>query len=157
MRNVILLVIMIVVTAALTGCASIIVGTSQDIFITSKPDGATIKINGEVQGKTPMTLKLHRGANQKIVHIERDGYKTHSTILDTYFRPRPMMNLMLLVLAPIGIIIDASTGVAYTYTPSVIDAELLPITGVPSTVGAPPLRKEDQAPAPKTRLDIPSK
>jgi len=42
----------------LSGCASIMHGTHQDLTFQSNPDNATVTVGGRVIGKTPITTSL---------------------------------------------------------------------------------------------------
>jgi len=55
-------------------CATLIIGTSQKIPVTSNPPGATIIVNGFVAGHAPMILKLERKKKIHVIRIESPGY-----------------------------------------------------------------------------------
>ena len=57
----------------LCGCASLVSGPNQHIPITSNPPGATVKINGDVKGTTPLAVDLKRTQYHSI-SIELAGY-----------------------------------------------------------------------------------
>jgi len=76
--------LVVVATVQLTGCATIIDGTKQDIAITSAPSDATVTIQDEhgqtiLSRKTPCTVSLKRGdgffqgADYRVV-VEKEGY-----------------------------------------------------------------------------------
>ena len=50
----------ILITGALSSCATIMHGTSQDIGIQSRPTGATVTVDNQAYGKTPVIAKLSR-------------------------------------------------------------------------------------------------
>lgn len=39
-----------------SGCATLFAGGSEEISVTSDPDGAKVLVNGQNEGKTPMTF-----------------------------------------------------------------------------------------------------
>jgi len=64
----------------LTGCATVISGTSQDITFESSPSGATVWLDGERYGVTPFTATLKKN-KFKSFRVELDGYHTISRSL----------------------------------------------------------------------------
>ncbi|NLN59886.1 MAG: PEGA domain-containing protein [Deltaproteobacteria bacterium] len=111
----------------LSGCATMIRGASQEISIASNPSGASVKINGMPKGSTPVMIMLPRGDNQ-FVRIESPGYEPYEIVLENYFRPYALSNLLLFPFMPVGVIIDKVNRVDYTYTPSSINAVLMPLS-----------------------------
>ena len=70
---------------AMTGCATILSGTSDQISINSNPGGATVEIKtmgGLIlkQGQTPFTAVLTKGKEYNIT-ISLDGYQTETVAL----------------------------------------------------------------------------
>ena len=55
-------------------CATIIRGTSQEIPVTSNPQGAKIIVDGEEIGYAPLILKLKRKKKSHIIRVEKQGY-----------------------------------------------------------------------------------
>src|SRR6056297_542367 len=73
------LVSVLVATAVLlSGCASIIHGTGQDVGFSSSPTNALVTINGVELGRTPLTTELKR-KNNHMVKLELDGYMPYET------------------------------------------------------------------------------
>src|SRR5260221_7059201 len=66
----------------LTGCATIMSGSSQDLSFNSSPDGATVTVGGRIIGKTPITTRLGKESGQTLV-FEKDGYKSITMRLET--------------------------------------------------------------------------
>ena len=66
-----LFIILIIIT---TSCASYVSGNTTKITFKSQPVGAEIKLNGDVIGKTPMTVELNNKVTGSI-SIEKQGYK----------------------------------------------------------------------------------
>src|SRR5258708_40353026 len=58
----------------ITGCATIIHGTRQDIGISTTPTGASVTIDNLESGTTPVFSKLRRKENH-VVRIELPGYQ----------------------------------------------------------------------------------
>ena len=72
----------VVFILTVTGCASIISGTDQQLTFTSEPEGATVIVSGKTFGKTPITIDIDRGENQSLT-FEKEGYKSYTTQLST--------------------------------------------------------------------------
>jgi hypothetical protein len=58
---------------ALTACASLMHGTSQDIGISSSPTGATLSVDNQSTGQTPYIAHLSRKDNH-VVELDLPGY-----------------------------------------------------------------------------------
>jgi hypothetical protein len=69
--------IIIAGVTSITGCASIVSGTDQNLTFNSEPDAATVTVAGKVVGKTPLSVQVKKGKNQSLT-FEKDGYKTHT-------------------------------------------------------------------------------
>ena len=65
-----------------SGCATIVSGTDQEVTFNSEPEGATVSVTGKVLGKTPVTIRLDKEKNQ-ILTFEKEGYKTYTTQMST--------------------------------------------------------------------------
>ncbi|TVP76887.1 MAG: PEGA domain-containing protein [Puniceicoccaceae bacterium] len=70
--------------AGLSGCASLERGVPQEVTILSFPTEASVYINGDAMGITPMQLKLPRKVNHEI-RLEKRGYNSAVK----YFAPVP--------------------------------------------------------------------
>ncbi len=57
----------------LTGCATIINGTTQPIPVTSYPAGAQVDVDGCYVGHTPLTIEVSRKHNH-LVTFSKEGY-----------------------------------------------------------------------------------
>lgn len=68
----VLLTLAILFTAA--GCATVTRKGTQGIPITSSPAGAAVSVDGQVQGTTPLVLRLSRKTRSRVVRIESQGY-----------------------------------------------------------------------------------
>jgi hypothetical protein len=56
------------------GCATITRRRTQRIPVTSSPTGATVSVNGQQQGVTPLEISLARKAKGQVIRIESPGY-----------------------------------------------------------------------------------
>lgn len=119
----------------LTGCATIISGSTQAITIKSVPEAAKLSItnkSGEKihTGETPATVTLKRGAGffqpqHYQVTLEKDGYQTKTVSVSGTLNGWYIGNLIFG--GPLGIlIIDPLTGAMYSLTPSEVTTGLSP-------------------------------
>lgn len=111
----------VLVVVFLTGCATIISGTSQEIGIVSRPSGAKVIINGVFRGTTPMAIKLSRKDTHKI-RLELEGYKPYEVVLVRRINWWVLGNLIFGGL--IGLAVDAISGGIYRLSPDSIDVKL---------------------------------
>jgi uncharacterized protein YceK len=104
-----------------TGCASIVSGTTQPISFNSTPAGATVLVNGADMGKTPVTLQLKRNQNYA-VGINLDGYKPETMDIKRGLNGWVWGNIIFGGL--IGVVIDAASGSMYKLTPDQFTAAM---------------------------------
>ena len=105
----------------LTGCATIVTGTSTDVAIQSDPQEAEIKINGQDYGDTPKTVTLDSDRSHT-VELQLEGYETETV----QFRKSTsgwLAGNILLGGIP-GLIIDVASGGMYVLSPKQLNADL---------------------------------
>ncbi|MBK8651897.1 MAG: PEGA domain-containing protein [Elusimicrobia bacterium] len=100
---------------SLTGCASIISGTSQEVSFHSTPEGATVSVSGKTLGKTPVTMAIKKKSGQSL-SFEKDGYKTVSLRLETRMNSWFWGNIVLGGF--LGSTTDGVSGAVNEYSPS---------------------------------------
>ena len=124
---------MISATVLMTGCASIIKGSTQTLTFTSVPDSAKIEIKNRAGqsvnvGQTPTTVSLKKGAGyfkpeEYQITFSKDGFTPKTvavkgTISGWYFGNIIFGGL-------IGLLaVDPATGAMYSFTPEDINAVL---------------------------------
>ena len=94
------------------GCCSIFKRDPQTLTITSRPDGAEIKI-GPYTGQTPLQVNLPRGKN----YVIKATYGEQTKIV---YVEKKIEDLYWVNLVPIfwpGLVIDMATGKMYRYEP----------------------------------------
>jgi len=113
----------IVCTAMLGGCASIMHGTSQEMTFQSSPEEVTVTVTGRVIGKTPVTSRLDKKSGQSVV-FSKDGYKPVTmeltTTLDAWFWGNIVLGGF------IGSTTDYLNGGVHEYSPSQYFVTLTP-------------------------------
>lgn len=114
--------LLILSVIGLSGCSTIVEGSSQRIFIDTRPDGAecVLERNGETIAtvKTPVNALVEKSKYDINIYCNKKGYKeahyrNHSGIEDA-----TLGNLILG--GGIGWAIDSATGSDNKYEPSVI-------------------------------------
>jgi len=92
--------------------ATIIKGTSQNVSITTDPPGATVYVDGQVMGTTPVTLNLPKRKYSKIA-VEKDCYERVEIPLGKKYDPVALLNIFWDLSTT-----DFITGAAWEYSPN---------------------------------------
>jgi len=106
---------------SVSGCATIIHGTQQDVGISRTPRGATITIDNIDKGATPVVAKLKRKENHT-VKIQLAGYQPFETTLTHSVSGWVWGNIAIGGL--IGLAVDAVSGGIYKLTPEQVSGSL---------------------------------
>jgi len=99
------------VAGALGGCASILKGTSQDVFLVSEPSKAEIYIDGQLRGTTPLELELETD-KMYVVEYRMDGYTTQTFNISNSIGAGWIILDVVCGLVPV--VVDAVTGAWYS-------------------------------------------
>lgn len=105
----------------LWACATIMHGTSQEVGLTSQPAGATVTIDGQPGGKTPVVARLKRKATHTIT-ISMDGYQPFE--LTTTRKTSGWVWGNIIFGGLIGLAVDAMSGGLYNVNPDQVQAQL---------------------------------
>jgi hypothetical protein len=116
-----------------SGCATIVARSSQEITITSVPEGAAVKIDNRGgtavhSGNTPLTVSLKKGRGyfkpeKYTVHITKDGYRTRDVTVEGQVNGWYFGNIIFGGL--IGLLaVDPATGAMYTLRPKEVETTL---------------------------------
>jgi uncharacterized protein YceK len=114
---------MAVVMSCLSGCASLINGTRQKVNIASVPAGATVKVDDQEKGVTPLVVELARKSNH-VIKIDLAGYLPYEATLTRKTSGWVWGNV--LVGGIIGLAIDVGTGGMYCLAPEQVASQLSP-------------------------------
>jgi hypothetical protein len=106
---------------SLSGCATIIHGTRQDVGISSTPTGASVSIDNTEKGKTPLVAKLTRKDNH-VVRIELAGYQPFEATLTRSVSGWVWGNIAFGGL--IGLAVDGISGGIYKLSPEQVAGTL---------------------------------
>ncbi|MFZ4590316.1 MAG: PEGA domain-containing protein [Ignavibacteria bacterium] len=93
---------------SVSGCATILSGSKDEINLTSEPQGAKVLVNGINEGKTPLILNLKKGKDYAIEFV-KEGFETKTFRLTSSLGAGWLV-LDILLGGIIGIIVDAATG-----------------------------------------------
>jgi hypothetical protein len=107
--------------AFLSGCATIVKGTTQVIPVSSDPTGARVSVDGAASGTTPTTVTLSRKQNHMVV-IEKEGFSPESVAVTKSMGGAVAGNIIAGGL--IGWGVDAMTGAQYNLAPTTINVRL---------------------------------
>ncbi|MDQ7055360.1 MAG: PEGA domain-containing protein [Persephonella sp.] len=92
--------------------ATILKGTSQNVSITTEPPGATVYVDGQVMGTTPVTLSLPKNKYHKIA-VEKECYQRVEVPLGKKYDPIALLNIFWDLSTT-----DFITGAAWEYSPN---------------------------------------
>lgn len=120
-HSAILLGVLALVT--LSGCATIVTGSSQGVTVGTDPTGAICSVarSGEqlaAIGATPGQVTISKGWSALDVDCKKDGHFPAKASLSTSFQPWTLGNI--LIGGGIGAIIDAASGAMVQYPSSVM-------------------------------------
>jgi hypothetical protein len=111
---------------SLTGCATILSGTSQTVEVRSAPHGARVVVDGRDVGTTPLKADLKRGVPHT-VQVSKDGYLDETVVTTT--RGNGAIALNLILGGGVGAIIDVASGAATHVTPDAVTVDLVEEAG----------------------------
>ena len=142
----------LVLLVALSGCASIINGTTQKVPVTAEPSNATVvAVGGElvVNGTAPCTLVLKR-KHPQVLTISAPGYKTQTVQLQSVLSGAVAGNILAGGL--IGWGVDAASGADSKLVPESVNVVLEPDPAIVAQAG-PTIEKTEALQADLKRLD----
>jgi hypothetical protein len=111
---------------SLTGCATIVKGTTQKIPIASDPSAAEVTADGQMIGQTPIEITLERKRDH-LVSVSKEGFHPKSIAITKSTGGAVWGNLLAGGL--IGWGIDATSGAQYNLSPESISLQLEPLVG----------------------------
>ncbi|MDH5434581.1 MAG: PEGA domain-containing protein [Gammaproteobacteria bacterium] len=105
----------------LSACATIMDGETQILNIQSSPSGATVTINGQAVGVTPLTIPVTRMDNS-VMKISLEGYNTQEIDMTTKLNQMFWGNFIFGGL--FGSTTDSVTGASIEYSPNHFNIQL---------------------------------
>lgn len=115
-----LLSLLLLVSLNSSGCATIFSPSSDTIIFNSNPSGASVKLNGNRVGTTPVTVPVERELSDPTAQFTKDGFESQFVMLNKKFNNTALLNLLFWP----GFIVDALTGSLYRYSTLTYDVEL---------------------------------
>ena len=106
---------------ALSGCATIIHGTHQDVAFSSSPTGAAVWVDSVKMGETPVVAKLRR-KDTHAVKLVLNGYQPYETTITRSVSGWVFGNIVFGGL--IGLGVDAISGSIYKLSPDKVAGTL---------------------------------
>ena len=106
----------------LTGCATIVHGTSQTVEVRSAPHGANVTVDGRDVGMTPLKTEFKRGVPHT-VRVSKDGYLQETVVTTT--RGNSTIALNAILGGGLGAVIDLASGAATHVNPEAITVDLV--------------------------------
>lgn len=112
---------LVAASALVAACATIMHGSSQQVGINSQPTGATVVVDSQTVGMTPVVAKLARKRTHRIT-VTLAGYQPYEMVTTRKTSGWVWGNIVFGGL--IGLIVDASTGGLYDVRPEQVNAQL---------------------------------
>jgi hypothetical protein len=106
------------------GCAFIVNGTRDSVFIDSQPPGALVRADGEPVARTPAKIYISRGYPPRLT-VEKEGFQTEEVAFPRHLDASWILFDLFLTLG-IGIPIDLATGSMFNYFPDRMTVRLRP-------------------------------
>ena len=121
MKRIVSGMLLVCILIAFSGCAAIFKGSNSNLNATSDPSGAKVYVNGELFGKTPITLRL-RSSKTYTIEFKKEGYETVTRNISSSIGAGWIILDVLAGLVPV--IIDAATGSWYSLDQDHVNAVL---------------------------------
>lgn len=104
-----------------SGCATILKGSTENLFISTMPAGAKVTINGTNSGLTPLAKELPTNRTYNIT-LEKEGYKKAQ--LTVYSKIEGGWVVIDVICGVLPLAVDAITENWYSLETNEIDVEL---------------------------------
>ena len=132
----------------LSGCATIVNGTTQSISVQSEPvQGAQCTLNNGVGTwyvVTPGSVTVHKSKTDITALCKKDGYADATQNIPARFNGATLGNVIAGGIVGIGV--DAASGANYNY-PALTMVSLVPVGSAPAAPSLPPPAKPAGRPA----------
>jgi hypothetical protein len=116
------LAVSVLILSAISGCSTLVNGSSQSVSINSNVSDAQVTWNGAPIGKTPLTTQVKRASSAQLT-VSKDGYETKTITLDTSIEPIFWGNVIFGGF--LGSTTDGANGNMYKYAPATIQIDLV--------------------------------
>lgn len=122
MKTIVKVALVAAASAALSGCATVMNGTSQDIAFDSAPGGATVKVTTGATCMTPCKLELKRGKDLR-ADFNKSGYKPAYVLVQSKLGGATFANV--LAGGIVGAVVDGSNGASNHLSPNPVNVRLV--------------------------------
>jgi hypothetical protein len=124
-----------ILSVVVSGCATLVMGTTDNMSVHTNPSGAQVTVNGEVKGLSPVSFKVPSDKELNI-QITKDGYQPQD--VQSVPVDRGGYELGSLALGLIPLIIDRADGAAMGHpnTNITVILEPVPVAAANSTSAA---------------------
>lgn len=109
----ILLFMLLFVSLFMSGCATILSGSNQEISIDSEPSGASLTLNNNAVGSTPWSGTVPKKRSLTVV-LDKAGYEKSVTSIMADFNPISLVSILFWDLGTT----DYVTGAMWEYNPN---------------------------------------
>lgn len=117
-------IFLLIILGLVSGCATVVKGTTQSIPVNSDPAGAEVLVNNNVLGVTPTQIKLKRKEDHQVM-IRKEGYASATVPVLKSVGGAVWGNVLAGGL--IGWGVDATSGAQYNLSPETIYVTLRPV------------------------------
>lgn len=117
------LLLILVLSVVLGGCATILGGSSQILTVNANVSGAEVYLNETLLGTTPLTASLERG-QEGVLRVRAEGYQPYQIALNKKISTLFWVNIF--SGGVFGSSTDYSTGAMYEYEPATYMVSLQP-------------------------------
>lgn len=109
----------VVLLALSSGCATMFSGSTDSMTFDSVPQGASVTVDGNLLGKTPLKVELERRTDSSVAVFKLEGYAPRTVTLTRGITGAAFLNLAF-ICTTFGATswgIDAATGKLLSYSP----------------------------------------
>ena len=124
-------ILALALTLSTSGCATLLKGSGTSVAFDSTPPGAEVVIGGKVRATTPCALHI-RSSHDVEVELRKVGYESARYWLTRTLEAGWVVADALLM-APLSLAVDASTGDWSAFEPDYIRATLHPVAATPDS------------------------
>lgn len=124
-RQLLSVCLIISMSLPVTGCATLLKGTTDNMMIHSDPPGARVSINGAYSGTTPLATTVPSDKNLQI-KVEKEGYEPAVVNNDSSFRTG--YEIWSFVEFVIPMLVDMGSGAAWGHDQNMVAVHLNPIS-----------------------------
>ena len=127
MKTISVVLLIILILPSLQSCSSIVNGTTQKISVNSNVQGAEVKIDGQVIGRTPVVNARIKRQDSSFLTVQKEGYKDYEMKLQTKFDPWFWGNIV--IGGVFGSTTDLVSGTTHLLDPDTIFVQMEPESG----------------------------